>query len=139
MIAERYPGQNYFRTNNANIRATEERWEKKCMKTINVADYSRRKEIAIGAIDELLGDRTSGVFDIDGPRGIRVVEGLHRFQQVLLRENKELEDKAMIAAVMILSTQHDPNREELSFSHLTMEQCFDKLVARYEEIRGSVP
>lgn len=42
-------------------------------------------------------------------------------------------DKALIAAIALLSTQHNPERPDLSFSHLTLSECFDKLVEQFEK------
>lgn len=58
---------------------------------------------------------------------------MRQFHEVLMKRDKTSEDKALVAAVMLLSTQHDPDSEKRSFSHLTMEEVFDKLVSEYEE------
>lgn len=59
---------------------------------------------------------------------------IHPFEAVLIKAQKTAEDKALIAAVILLSTQHDHRSEARSFSHLTMWECFDKLVSQWESL-----
>lgn len=59
---------------------------------------------------------------------------VHPWSQLTQRQIKTPEERALIAAIISLSTHHDPNNEYASFSHLTMEQCFDKLVKQYGQV-----
>ncbi len=62
----------------------------------------------------------------------------HEWQKLTETPESEMtsRDHALIAAVVLLSTNHDPQSESRSFSHLTMEECFDKLVQQYREMRS---
>lgn len=60
---------------------------------------------------------------------------LHSWHKVLLESEKTDADKVLIAAIILLSTQHDPKDEKRSFSHLTFEEIWDKLSAHYDELR----
>ncbi len=57
---------------------------------------------------------------------------VHLWHQLTQKQDKTEVERAIIAAVLLLSTQSDPKNEYRSFSHLTMEECFDKLVKQYE-------
>ncbi len=54
---------------------------------------------------------------------------MHLWQQLNQKQDKTEADRALIAAILILSTQHNSQSKVWSFSHLTFEECFDKLVA----------
>jgi hypothetical protein len=59
---------------------------------------------------------------------------MHLWHQLTQKQDKTEVERAIIAAVLLLSSQYDPQSERRSFSHLTMEECFDKLVKEYDEL-----
>jgi len=60
---------------------------------------------------------------------------MHAFHQLARKEPKSDDEKALLAAIMLLSTQHDPRAESRSFSHLTPEGCYDKLLTQWGEMK----
>lgn len=66
------------------------------------------------------------------PEAVR--KTLHPFHQLLTKPKKTDDDKVFIAALVILSTSHDAESEARSFSHLTSEEMWDKLLESYDRI-----
>lgn len=62
---------------------------------------------------------------------------VHEWDNLLTSSKKTSRDKALVAALTILSTQHDEYFEEYSFSHLTPGECFEKLAAYYDTLEKS--
>jgi hypothetical protein len=51
----------------------------------------------------------------------------------IIGKQKTQADKALLAAIALLSTQHTTS-EYRSFSHLTKEEVFDKLALQWDEL-----